>query len=223
MLNRHAELSTSVDKQQQLFFDFMGNAHNITLMILSRLSDALSLEGSARFETVHRHDRPSLSTLALFHYLKQDNGQVPGFGHGKHTDIGTLTFLLCEQWGLQVLSPDTESWAFVEPRLNHAVINVGDSLRFISGCKLSSAVHRVVPVQEKQMEDRYSIAYFLRMENDVKYRDSANKIWSAQEWHDSKFNLFRDPVGLPNNAQMLTGGMESNEKLLEKATPVTWF
>ncbi|KAK3169201.1 hypothetical protein OEA41_008584 [Lepraria neglecta] len=175
-------------KQQQLFFDFMGNAHNITLMILSRLSDALSLEGSAPFETVHRHDRPSLSTLALFHYLKPDNGQVPGFGHGKHTDIGTLTFLLCEQWGLQVLSPDTESWAFVEPRPNHAVINVGDSPRFISCCKLSSAVHRVIPVQEKQMEDRYSIAYFLRMENDIRYRDSANKTWRNGTTQSSTFS-----------------------------------
>ncbi|KAL6712842.1 hypothetical protein ACLMJK_009554 [Lecanora helva] len=215
MLSGHTELTTAASKQSDLFFKFLDHAHGITMMILSHLSDAVNVKNSERFEEYHHDDKPSLSTLALLHYPKHDS--LPsGFGHNKHTDIGTLTFLLCEQFGLQVLSPENDGWAFVEPRPNHAIINVGDSLRFISGHRLSSAVHRVVPVEEEQTEDRYSIVYFLRMENEVKYRDGASRVWSAQEWHDSKFNVFRD-TQLPNGSEMLTGGMESGDKLRLKS------
>ena len=215
MLSGHAELTTSISEHSNVFFELIGKAHDITMMILFHLSNALDLKAPERFEAFHRKDRPSLSTLAIFRYPKHDC-VGSGFGHNKHTDIGTLTFLLCEQFGLQVLSPENESWAFVEPRPNHAVINVGDSLRFTSNHRLSSAVHRVVPLQENQMEDRYSIAYFLRMENDAKYRDGAKKTWSAQEWHNSKFDIFRDPQ-LPDGGEMLTGGMESDDRLRARA------
>lgn len=85
--------------------------------------------------------------------------------------ISTLTldhlpFLLAKQWELHALSPDQETWAFVEPRLKHAIANVGDSLRFPSDGQLLSAVHRVIPIHENQNEDRYSIAYFLRIADD---------------------------------------------------------
>ena len=100
------------------------------------------------------------------------------------------------------------------------MINVGDSLRFISGHRLNSAVRRVIPVQGKQLEDRYSIAYFLRMENDAKYRDGANKTWSAQEWHNSRFDIFRD-TQLPNGSEMLTGGMESDDRLRARVVTQT--
>lgn len=189
----------------------MQEAHRITILLLERLSDSLGLTGAARLEEKHLPQAASLSTLGMLKYPRHDLSSSAGecgIGHNKHTDVGTLTFLLSEQWGLQILSPDTKSWAFVEPRPGHAVVNVGDSLRFITNGKLSSVVHRVTPIREVQHEDRYSIAYFLRMQNNIQYTDGY-KQWSAKEWHDFKFELFRDPFQSNEGMRCLTGGMET--------------
>ncbi|KAK6075814.1 gibberellin 20-oxidase [Seiridium cupressi] len=205
--------SPLVHEHSELFFRFIRSARGIAMMLLERLSDKLGQTGLSRLENYHAEDKPSLSTLSMFRYPKHQPG-ASGVGHNKHTDLGTFTFLLARQWGLQVLSPDTDSWAFVAPRPNHALINVGDSLRFISGFRLASVVHRVLPVQETQHEDRYSIAYFLRMSNDVEYRDGSGELWSAQKWHDFKFETFRSPLGSDMSLQALTGGMEKDDRLV---------
>lgn len=194
----------------------MREAHDILMMMLERLSKEMGLKGSARFETYHAEPGPSLTNLALLKYPKHDESADSSVGHNKHTDIGSLTFLLCEQWGLQILSPDTKTWAFVKPRAGHAVINVGDSLRFPSRGELASVVHRVIPLHEKQHEDRYSIAYFLRVNDDVRFLDAKGKLWSAKEWHDFKFDAFRSPVTMENGMQVLTGMMEENDALISR-------
>lgn len=184
-------------------------------MILSRLSSQLGLTGSSRFECYHTDPGPSLSTLGLLHYIKHEEGSTPtSVGHNKHTDVGSLTFLLAEQWGLQFLSPDTNRWEFLEPRPGHAIINVGDSLRFPSGGELASVVHRVVPLRERQVEDRYSIAYFLRLNDDASFTDSTGRTWTAKGWHDFKFDVFKSPSTLDAKGQFLTGMMVENDRLV---------
>lgn len=179
-------------------------------MILSRLSSQLGLTGSSRFETYHADPGPSRSTLGILRYPKHDKDTVlTNVGHNKHTDVGTLTFLLAAQWGLQFFSPMTKRWEFIQPRPGHAIINVGDSLRFSSGGDLASVVHRVVPLKKTQTEDRYSIAYFLRTNDDVKFADTTGTKWSAKEWHDFKFDVFKSPSTLDANGQFLTGMMEN--------------
>ncbi|KAF2462903.1 Clavaminate synthase-like protein [Lindgomyces ingoldianus] len=192
----------------ELFFSFSRKAHEVTMIILQRLSDEMGLAGDDRFEAFHNDTIPSLTNLTLLRYPKHNELKGSSVGHNKHTDIGSLTFLLAEQWGLQALSPDQETWGFVEPRSKHAVINVGDSLRFSSMGQLLSAVHRVIPIHEKQDEDRYSVAYFLRRGNDTLFRDGTGTIWTAKEWHDFKFNAFRAPT---SPMQVLTGMMEKND------------
>ena len=185
-------------------------------MILSNLSSQLGLTGASRFERLHTDPGPSLSTLGLLHYPKHDKDTVlTNVGHNKHTDVGTLTFLLARQWGLQFLSPLTQRWEFIEPRPGHAIINVGDSLRFPAGGELKSVVHRVIPLKETQTENRYSIAYFLRMNDDAGFHDIMGKRWSAKEWHDFKFGVFKSPSTLDANGQFLTGMMEENNRHLE--------
>ncbi|KAM0254481.1 hypothetical protein ACHAQJ_006763 [Trichoderma viride] len=211
-----AHLTTSIRSQSGLFFSFIQHAHAITLMILSRLSSQLGLTGSSRFESYHADPGPSFSTLGLLRYPKHDEAAAPtNVGHNKHTDVGSLTFLLAKQWGLQFLSPETQRWELVEPRPGHAIINVGDSLRFPSEGKLASVVHRVVPLKEKQEEDRYSIAYFLRLNDDVAFNDSTGKMWTAKGWHDFKFDVFKNPSTLDTNGRFLTGMMEENDRLVE--------
>ncbi|PTB42732.1 hypothetical protein M441DRAFT_166247 [Trichoderma asperellum CBS 433.97] len=215
-LKGSTDLTTSVRSESDLFFAFIKNAHTITLMILSRLSSQLGLTGSSRFESYHTDPGPSFSTLGLLRYPKHDEAASPtNVGHNKHTDVGSLTFLLARQWGLQFLSPETQRWELVEPRPGHAIINVGDSLRFPSGGKLASVVHRVVPLKERQEEDRYSIAYFLRLNDDAMFCDSTGKTWTAKGWHDFKFDVFKNPSTLDANGQFLTGMMEENDRLVE--------
>lgn len=190
-----------------LFDSFVSISQHITQSILCCLSYALKLDGSARFERFHRDGEPSNTTLGLIHY--PENTDPAYAGHNKHTDVGSLTLLFSEQWGLQLLAPKTEHWAFVEPRRGHAVVNIGDSLRFLSGRRLCSALHRVVPFNNGyQNSSRYSIAYFLRPENGVKFVDSDGKEVSAQKWHDEKYVMFGEPHEKQDASNILTGGME---------------
>jgi isopenicillin N synthase-like dioxygenase len=200
-------------EHRDLFDRFIGAAHNVTMIILDALSAALQLEGATHLRNFHRDGLPALSTMAMFRYPKQDAfGQ--GVGHNKHTDLGTLTVLLTEQWGLQVLSPECNEWRFIACRPSHAVINVGDSLRFLSGFRLKSAVHQVFPVTGLQREHRYSVAYFLRAEDSVTYTDSEGRAFTAKQWHDTKFDMFRETHEKQEMDSILTGGMERGEVLL---------
>jgi isopenicillin N synthase-like dioxygenase len=134
----------------------------------------------------------------------------------KHTDIGTLsTLLFTEQWRLQLQRPGSDEWDFVAPRDGHAIVNVGDSLRFLSEKKFNSCLHRVIPVTSN--EDRYSIAYFfLRPENETRFKDIEGRKVKAVEcqWHDDKYVMFAEPHDRQERSHMLTAGMEKNSGIL---------
>jgi len=182
--------------------------------MLTTLSDILSLKDNASFQACHRNDKPSNTTLVLLHYPKQ--GLQEGMGHNKHTDIGTLTLLFTEQWGLQLQQPGSvdSEWKFVAPLDGHAIVNVGDSLRFLSEKKFNSCLHRVVPVTSN--EDRYSIAYFLRPENETRFEDIEGRKVKAVEWHDDKYVMFAETHDRQERSSMLTGGMEKNRGIMVK-------
>lgn len=191
----------------------------VTKAILSSLSTALGLTGSSRFENAHRNDRPSTSTLAMMHYIPSDPSQDLNVGHQKHTDISSLTLLFTEQWGLQVRPPGAKEFGFVAPKPGCAVVNVGDSLRFASQHTFQSCIHRVVPFDPT--EHRYSIAYFLRAENDAMFTDPEGRHITAGQWHDEKFFAFINPPEVQAMApkSMLLGGMTEEDEEDEEATP----
>lgn len=188
--------------------------------ILSALSTALGLTGAARFENTHRNDRPSTTTLAMMHYIPSNPTTDKNVGHQKHTDISSLTLLFAEQWGLQVRPPGSKAFGFVEPKKGCAVINVGDSLRFASGHTMQACIHRVVPFDPT--EHRYSIAYFLRAEDDTMFTDSEGRYISAGQWHDEKFMAFKAAPEVQALAPptMLLGGMK--EETDEPATALPY-
>ncbi|RDW58815.1 hypothetical protein BP6252_13291 [Coleophoma cylindrospora] len=214
-LQNHAPAIPMAIQENQILFDrIMSNVGLIVMNLLETLSDALGLSGLARLENSHRDNEPSRTTLSMFRYPKQTE-EDKGCGHNKHTDLGTITFLLCKQWGLQVLSPEKkDAWQFVKPEPGHAIINVGDSLRFLSGNRLLSAVHRVIPIGKRQVEDRYSIAYFLRPEDAVEFKDARGLVVSAKDWHDRKFDVFRESHAQQAQEEILTGGMEKNDRIV---------
>jgi isopenicillin N synthase-like dioxygenase len=213
MKARAPQLPSSVKKNIELFESFISGSHSAVIKILECLSTGMGLTGAVRFENMHRADAPARTTMVLFRYPKQVK-EGGGAGHNMHTDIVSLTLLYCEDWGLQALSPETHESGFIAPKPGHAVINVGDSLRFLSGHQLSSCVHRVIPVTERQEAHRYSIAYFLRPEGSAVYVDSKGRELSARAWHDEKCNVFREPHEKQEQDMILTGGMEKNGVLI---------
>src|SRR3569833_1723191 len=130
----------------------------------------------------------------MMHYLPSDETGDKNIGHQKHTDISSLTLLFSEQWGIQIRPPGTcgaREMGFVAPKPGCAFVHVGDSLRYASGMKMQSCIHRVVPFTPS--EHRYSIAYFLRAEDDTMFIDNKKKNETADQKHDEKFKAFTDP------------------------------
>jgi len=189
----------------------IASSNIITKVILSALSTGVGLQGSARYENSHRNHRPSTSTLAMMHYLPCDPVTDKNIGHQKHTDISSLTLLFSEQWGLQIRPPGSREFGFVAPKPGMAIVNVGDSLRFASGHTMQSCIHRVVPLNPE--EHRYSIAYFLRAEDDTMFTDSEGRYVTAGQWHDEKFFAFlasaEEQAKVPSS--VLLGGMTEND------------
>lgn len=201
-------------ENHELFVRIYNTAHDVLMTILRTLSINLCLGQDLKLDDFHRDGQECLTTLSMFRYPKQDTTAV-GVGHGKHTDLGSLTFLLCQQWGLQVLSRNKTGWHFVRPMEGHVVVNIGDTLHFLSGQRLRAGVHRVVPTRSLQHEDRYSIAYFLRAEDSaILFEDSNGRKVSAKNWHDKKFNVFRESHEKQEKARVLTGGMEQGGVLI---------
>ncbi|KAL4983784.1 hypothetical protein BDW68DRAFT_28600 [Aspergillus falconensis] len=211
---RSDNLAPALQQHYELLESFISSAHGLTMLILRCLTRALGEKLPAPLESFHDPSQPTTSTLSMFRYPSQTEEEAAkGVGHNKHTDIGTLTFLLCQQWGLQVLSPQQNRWVYVAPKHGHAIINVGDSLRFLSQNRLLSAVHRVLPFVNRQVDHRYSIAFFLRPADDTIYRDSKGRMITAREWHDQKFDHFRASHSEQAGDSILTGGMEQADKI----------
>ncbi|EHK98678.1 putative Gibberellin 2-beta-dioxygenase 7 [Glarea lozoyensis 74030] len=130
--------------------------------------------------SLHRNTgRLSLQRLA--YYL---SGLAP------HTDVGSLTVLFADKRGLQARHPDTGEWQYLEPREGCAVINIGDSLRFMSQKNFQSALHRVIPTPGTTIHDRFSCAYFLRPELDAEF-DAEGQHWKSIDWHLRKYKSYR--------------------------------
>ncbi|KJA22083.1 hypothetical protein HYPSUDRAFT_55015 [Hypholoma sublateritium FD-334 SS-4] len=202
---KHSEvLPGAVKARSELFESFIGLSHFVTKnapreslrrIVLARPS---SIRRASSGRQTFQHD-------ACPSPLPQQ-GLDDGMGYNKHTDIGSITLLFTEQWGLQLQRPGSSEWEFVAPRDGHAIINIGDSLRFLSGKLFSSCLHRVIPVAAD--EDRYSIAYFLRPENAAHLEDTEGRRIKAGEWHDQKYAMFGESHEKQAMSNMLTGGME---------------
>jgi len=183
----------------------MSTSHYIGLEILIALSNVLGMEGDMRFESFHNKNAPSNCALGLNMYPKRSNNG-PNLGHNAHTDVGSITLLFCSDWGLQVQSQEPKKWAYVTPREGHAIVNVADSLRFLSGSRLRSCLHRVVPhARSSEDRPRYSFAYFLRPDRNAILKDASGNEWTAQQWQESKYINFRQTHEVQRTSSLQTG------------------
>jgi isopenicillin N synthase-like dioxygenase len=145
----------------QLLQRFSSASYPAVHDMLTCLSDALNLANDERFENTHRDGKPSRTGLKLVY--EPWKSKVTDVVDNKHTDMGTLTMVFCEQWGIEIEMPETKDWASVAPKEGHALINVADSLQTLSGKSLYSCLHRVTQPADG-VQRRYYIVYFLRPE-----------------------------------------------------------
>jgi isopenicillin N synthase-like dioxygenase len=196
----------AIDDNLALFKTFMGEVHEYTDCILSILSKALQLPNDLK--NCHRKDKPSSANMAMLNYLPWGSSDER-IGNMAHTDMGTLTVVFSKSDGLQALLPGSDEWSFIQPREGHAVVNVGDSLRFLSKGALASSLHRVVPPPDSEGQDKFSVIYFLRPEFDAKFTTHDGKAINSVEWHNQKYALFReDSLDAKQHGAMLTGRRE---------------
>lgn len=198
--------------KKALFNDFITKSRFHVKTILAAFSEAIGLEGNERYENAHPDDKPSNSSMTFHRYPRRDTRDESNVGHNKHTDISSIAFLFAQQWGLQVPSvTQQDQWDWVQPKAGHAICNIGDSLRFLSGMRLRSVLHRVVPVAEMEHTHRYSIAYFCRPAHGTKFRDSEGRMIACDEWFSHKFDVYRASHEEQRKNTILTGGIESAE------------
>ncbi|CAF3640380.1 unnamed protein product [Fusarium graminearum] len=195
-----------IDQNLALFKIFMGEVHGYTDCILSILSEALQLPYDLK--DCHRKDKPSSANMAMLNYLPWGSSDER-IGNMAHTDMGTLTVVFSKSDGLQAMLPGCDDWSFIPPKEGHAVVNVGDSLRFLSSGMLASSLHRVVPPPDSVGQDKFSVIYFLRPEFDAKFKDHDGKEINSVEWHNKKYSLFREAsLDAKTHGAMLTGRRE---------------
>jgi len=189
--------------------NYLQESDNIAKTIMRSLANQLGTDYIDVLENAHS-DSDQAKSITILGLLRYPKGQKQECGHNMHTDAGTLTLLLTQQWGLQVLNPQTREWQYVEPKPGFAIVNVGDTLRFLSGKRLCSAVHRVLPQEDTLSENRFSICYFLRPNDDALFLDQdGKKTISAQEWYAQKFRTFKQTHEEQAKETFLTGGMQS--------------
>ncbi|KAG5993322.1 hypothetical protein E4U52_002032 [Claviceps spartinae] len=195
-----------IENNLSIFENFLSQVHSYTDRILAILSRALQLPYDLR--ECHRKDKPSAANVALLQYLPWGSSDDQ-IGNMAHTDMGTLTVVFSRSEGLQAMLPGHDDWSYISPRLGHAVVNVGDSLRFLSKGKLTSSLHRVVPPPDSDGQDKFSVIYFLRPELDTKFTTDDGTELDSVEWHNKKYALFReDSLDAKKHGAILTGRRE---------------
>ncbi|KAF5637297.1 Clavaminate synthase [Fusarium tjaetaba] len=185
-----------------LLASVMDKLHEIGLGLLDAL-DQISHEAGTPLAPKHLPTDPSTSCMTVQRYPSLSI-EGPNAGLSAHTDVGSLTILFCGDRGLQTFNQDTQEWHSVEPRDGCAVVNVGDSLRFLSGRKFRSVVHRVAPYPGETIENRFSCAYFMRPRMDVEFEDEKGERWKSIDWHMRNYTGLHFTI--PPNAWAGPGG-----------------
>ena len=202
---------------------FTHTAHETCSTILAALARQLSLEPSV-LSSIHRYNEQSTDHIRLTYgppLSSKDSNELE-IQTPAHTDFGTITMLFNWLGGLQlysrssrgtdeanVIEPDAgpdETWKYVRPKPNHAIINLGEAAAIFTGGILCAGRHRVLPAPGAQGHlERYSVVYFVRPEDEAimqslmpgQQRSTAVAGLKAKDW------IVRQAKGLTKNKTAL--------------------
>jgi len=143
---------------------FVRSSMNITRDLLNVLGDRLGLPAGT-MDKLHTEKEVSGSETRTIKNppVGQRNMSADKVAIGAHTDFGSLSFLHNRLGGLQVRVPGSETWQYIKPIPGHAICNLGDAMKILSGGILQSNLHRVVaPPGQQALHERWSLVYFAR-------------------------------------------------------------
>lgn len=178
-------IPTTFKKNDAALRDFHARCRRIATRILRLIALGLSIEDVDWL--VRSHEKASQTSRLLYYPALPPNSDYdPGadIRAGAHSDYGSITLLFTrpDQPGLEILTPDGNTWASVPvfPENYHSktfppiVVNIGDLLSYWTNGLLKSTVHRVVlaaPVANCNDadidKDRFSIAIFIQPADDT--------------------------------------------------------
>lgn len=143
----------------------------------------------------------------MLKYLPKSSLHEDQMGHMAHTDVGSLTLLFTATPGLQIFQRAKGRRVPADPQVGKIFVNVGDALSFISGMRLVSCIHRVVPDSGAMgfKEPRLAIAFFCRPELSATFTDGEGRKWTGEEWHRVKYRIFRVSNEEQGGSALLTG------------------
>ncbi|TDZ13860.1 2-oxoglutarate-dependent dioxygenase gloE [Colletotrichum orbiculare MAFF 240422] len=193
-------LSSQLEPMKQAMSSF----RDISLVLLAEISKALGLQGGLALQSYHRKHAVCPTALGLLKYTLAEI-EPDKVGQIAHSDAGSLSIVFTEVAGLQVLKPNEETWYYIAPKPGHAVVNIGDALRFISGGVLESSLHRIIPHKDELGRHKYSIVYLLRPEMEAEFTDAEGVIWKGLEWTNKKHAVFRASAEEQAKGTYLTG------------------
>ncbi|KAF5381136.1 hypothetical protein D9757_009413 [Collybiopsis confluens] len=144
---------------------FVEKCIELSNTMLDIFNDKLGLPAGTLAKFHQRNDHSSSETRTIRAPANLPQGKL---AVGGHTDFGTISFLVNNIGGLQVLPPGDTEWRNVRPLPGHVVCNIADALTIFSGGLLNSNIHRVVPPSGAQSAyERWSSVYFTRPSNDT--------------------------------------------------------
>lgn len=164
----------------------------------------------------HRIDRTT-SNMRLNHYTVGDpvpaserNGlnELGDVALGHHTDLGVLTVLIQDSVGGLQARSDEHGWVDVEPRPGTIVVNLADCMQVWTNDQYRAAVHRVLPMGER---DRMSIAYFANPPRDALVQPIPHLCAPSPLYRSFVFREFIDARGADNYADAGTADAQISD------------
>lgn len=146
------------------------NHHNILHKICRLLALSLELPEDT-FVKLHDFDAPGGSYLRFMKYFprsEEEEVQTKNVWMKGHTDFGSITLLWSQPVAaLQIQTK--EGWRWVKHIENALLMNIGDSMAFLTGGFYKATIHRVVqPPIDQRGYTRLSMIYFSFLNDDVK-------------------------------------------------------
>ncbi|KAL4789175.1 Clavaminate synthase-like protein [Aspergillus venezuelensis] len=173
----------------------MRNYDAASQLILCRITESLNL-GHALL-AAHNPSEPSVTNLGFLRYPPQP-ATSDKCGHIAHTDVGTLTILTATQRGLQIIDSQSQDWTYMDPHPENRslLVQFGDCLKFLSGGRVVPSIHRVIPSDkpEERQGTKYTLAYFVRPNEQAVIRDDRGEEWVYGDYHCRKFGAFARPL-----------------------------
>jgi isopenicillin N synthase-like dioxygenase len=175
------------EKNNAILRDFHARCRNMATRILRLIALGLAIEDVDWLARCHESGSYS-SRFLYYPTLPPESGYDPkvDIRAGAHSDYGSITLLFTrpEQPGLELLTPDKDTWAGVPvfPENYHSttfppvVVNIGDLLSYWTDGLLKSTVHRVIVPKStphdkdtsvESSQDRFSIAIFVQPADDT--------------------------------------------------------